>query len=193
MLIEDMLIGLMLPWNFGRSTLSLAIGSCMGNSRRFTSVLLFLCAVNVDVSRASLPVLLPPAAVHVCVLFKPGTFEADDRSLKAAHNFGNLVADHLRDGSRSLSVSIWKGTLDRPNTNEWLSQNDPSPDERAYLESVFCYEIGRIATRIVYLRPSIPAKCGVEASAYLDVSMSGALCGTKSCEIECAETECKKQ
>ena len=133
----------------------------MGNSRRFTSVLLFLCALNVDVSRASLP--------------------------------GNLVADHLRDGSRSLSVSIWKGTLDRPNTNEWLSQNDPSPDERAYLESVFCYEIGRIATRIVYLRPSIPAKCGVEASAYLDVSMSGALCGTKSYEIECAETECKKQ
>jgi hypothetical protein len=39
-----------------------------------------------------------------------------DRSLKAAHNFGTLVADHLRDGSKSLSLAIWRGTSDRPNT-----------------------------------------------------------------------------
>ena len=164
----------------------------MGNSRRLLCFF-SLSALQVGVSQASLPLMPPAATAHVCVLFKSGTVEADDRSLKAAHNFGNLIADHLRDGSNSLSLTIWRGAIDRPNTNQVSSQSDPTPTEHVYVESVFGYEIGRIISRIVYLRSSNPVQCGIEASAFLNVSVSGALCGKESCKIECTETECKKR
>jgi hypothetical protein len=164
----------------------------MGNTRRLLW-LFSLSALQLGVSRASLPWMPPAATAHVCVLFKSGTVEADDRSLKAAHNFETLVADHLRDGSKSLSLTIWRGAIDRPNTNEVSSPSEPTPKEHAYVESVFGYEIGRIVSRIVYLRSSNPVQCGIEASAFLDASLSGALCGKESCKIECTETECKKR
>jgi hypothetical protein len=137
---------------------------------------------------------MPPAATaHVCVLFKSGTAEVDDKSLRAAHNFAALVANHLRDGSKSLSLAIWRETIDRPNSNDVSSESDPTPEEHAYVESIFGYEIGMMLSRIVYLRSSNAAQCGIEASAFLDVSLSGALCGKEFCKIECTVADCKKR
>jgi hypothetical protein len=165
----------------------------MNNTRRLLWLFSLSALQVMGVSRASLPLTPPAATAHVCVLFKSGTAEVEDRSLKAAHNFGALVADHLRDGSKSLSLAIWRGTIDRPNSNEANSESDPTPEEHAYVESIFGYEIGRMISRIVYLRSSNLAQCGIEASAFLDVALSGALCGKEFCKIECTEAECKKR
>jgi hypothetical protein len=105
----------------------------MRNFRRLALVLTIVTALQTEVSHASPPLMPPAATVHVCVLFKSGTLEADNASVKAARNFGSLVSDHLRGGSSSLSLEIWQGVIDRPDTKR-RSQNYPTSEERAYVE-----------------------------------------------------------
>lgn len=149
------------------------------------------------VSRATVPSFFPTAHVHACVTYRDGSLIVSEDGLKVARNFASLVVDHLPNGNGSLSLTIFRGWLGQPNAHEYMSVRELTSADREYVETIFGYEIGRIATNggmFSYYRSSITPSCGIDAQAVLDVSLSGALCGkdSKQCNVECTATECRR-
>jgi hypothetical protein len=155
------------------------------------------CLVQASASNAITALSAPFANVHACIPYTDGGLNVSAEGQKIARNFTALVVDHLRDGNpNALSLTIFRGPSDAPNSDQLLSVRNLTQSDRDYIEQIFGYELARLATggaNLVYHWSQEPQQCGIEARAILDMSLSRALCGAglTNCLVECTVTECK--